>query len=386
MKRIPGRNCKSTPRVQYLRPKHAEVRGQELAHAGIRQSMGRREFFKAGVGMTAAFLGMDSVYGSSINVAEAADIEATYERALSRPLIIDARPRAKGDNNLKANMRLGDSVLTVFEGPPFDGDYWKFLNDPVIAKAAGLVKTAARLAHYAVNPGQQGWMEDVDYALAERQSLGGWSLPVQGEAAFRLDDEKLMYPFYEKTVNAGINIIGVPKGPFPRDYRSSGSSRWKFQTPRDLVKAASDWPQLNFVIYHSCFRPLLDKPAEALADFESTGRVEWCSDLAEVPALNGATNIYGEIGTPFASTILTNPRLTAAMLGVLINGLGASNVLWGSGRWVDSGALWQIIAFRRFEILEAMQKDYGFAPLGHADGPVKNQILGLNAARLYGLV
>ncbi len=32
-----------------------------------------------------------------------------------------------------------------------------------------------------------------------------------------------------------------------------------------------------------------------------------------------------------------------------------------------------------------MQKKYGFAPLGAADGMVKNAVLGYNSARLYSL-
>ena len=28
-----------------------------------------------------------------------------------------------------------------------------------------------------------------------------------------------------------------------------------FGNPDDMVKAATDWPQLNFIIYHSCIRP-----------------------------------------------------------------------------------------------------------------------------------
>ena len=38
---------------------------------------------------------------------------------------------------------------------------------------------------------------------------------------------------------------------------------------------------------------------------------------------------------------------------------------------------------RRLEIPEDMQKKYGFAPLGGANGPVKQAIFGLNSARLY---
>lgn len=44
---------------------------------------------------------------------------------------------------------------------------------------------------------------------------------------------------------------------------------------------------------------------------------------------------------------------------------------------------WQIEALRRLEIPEELRKKYGYAPLGAADGPVKNAIFGGNNARLY---
>ena len=91
------------------------------------------------------------------------------------------------------------------------------------------------------------------------------------------------------------------------------------------------------------------------------------------------------MGTTFASTAIVSPRLTAAILGTWINGLGASNVVWGTDSVFHGSPQWQIDALRRLEIPEDMQEKYGFAPLGPADGAVKNQILGLNSARCYGL-
>jgi uncharacterized protein len=46
---------------------------------------------------------------------------------------------------------------------------------------------------------------------------------------------------------------------------------------------------------------------------------------------------------------------------------------------------WQIEALRRLEIPEDMQKKHGFAPLGAAEGAVKNAIFAGNASRMYGL-
>ena len=44
---------------------------------------------------------------------------------------------------------------------------------------------------------------------------------------------------------------------------------------------------------------------------------------------------------------------------------------------------WQIEALRRLEIPEEMQRQYGFKPLGPADGPVKNAILAENGLRIF---
>ena len=71
------------------------------------------------------------------------------------------------------------------------------------------------------------------------------------------------------------------------------------------------------------------------------------------------------------------------MLGQLVKGLGADHVVWGTDAIWTGSPQWQIEALRRLEIPEDMQKKYGFAPLGGADGPVKSAILGENNARLY---
>jgi hypothetical protein len=71
------------------------------------------------------------------------------------------------------------------------------------------------------------------------------------------------------------------------------------------------------------------------------------------------------------------------MMGTLIKGLGADHVVWGTDAVWTGAPQWQIEALRRLEIPEDMQKKYGFAPMGTADGPIKRGIFGENSARLY---
>jgi len=65
----------------------------------------------------------------------------------------------------------------------------------------------------------------------------------------------------------------------------------------DVGKAAKDWPNIRFVIYHSAYRWVGGKPEEAWAQFEKTGRLEWTSDLADIPAKYGVSNVYGDLAS-----------------------------------------------------------------------------------------
>ena len=55
-------------------------------------------------------------------------------------------------------------------------------------------------------------------------------------------------------------------------------------------------------------------------------------------------------------------------------------MVWGTDSVLYGSPQWQIEALRRLEIPDDLQKKYGFAPLGPADGMVKNAIFGYNSA------
>jgi Amidohydrolase len=121
----------------------------------------------------------------------------------------------------------------------------------------------------------------------------------------------------------------------------------------------------------------------AWAEFESTGRIQWATDLAEIPQKFGVTNVHAELGTSFANSAVAHPKFCAALVGTLIKGMGVDHVLWGTDSVWYGSPQWQIEALRRLEIPYYMQKKYGFAPLGGADSAIKQLIFGGNAARMY---
>ena len=79
------------------------------------------------------------------------------------------------------------------------------------------------------------------------------------------------------------------------------------------------------------------------------------------------------------------PRVCAALMGILIRGLGVDRINWGTDALWTGSPQWQIEGLRRLEIPEDMQKKFGFAPLGDAQSPVKTAIFSGNNARIYGI-
>ena len=429
-------NGEFNPPPQSRQQKQVEERIKELAdlHGG-RQGLDRRDFLRTSSGMAAAFLAMNEIYGDVFKVseAEAADREMADEMAEARknPFIFDVQTHfvrddytqegflgfvkhgaelwesggvdpetvslyhLKFENYVREIYLNSDTNVTVLSGAPFDDSSWEFLSNDQIADATEIVNSTAgstrMLGHAVVRPSQPGWMDEVDKAIAERPPAS-WKLYTIGDPLsaatkypFYLDDEELMYPFYEKADKAGIRTLCIHKGLMPADYRDSWPEVWKYQTPFDLKKAAADWPQLNFVIYHGCLRPFMDAPGEPFRAFQESGRIEWATEMGEVAQEAGVSNIYAEMGTSFASTAVADPRFAAAVLGTWVRGLGPSNVVWGTDSVIHGSPQWQIEALRRLEIPEELQEQHGFAPLGAANGSVKNRIFGYNSARLYNL-
>ena len=171
-----------------------------------------------------------------------------------------------------------------------------------------------------------------------------------------------MYPFYEKAAKAGINIICIHKGLLPADYEKAFAGVWEYATAWDIGKAAKDWPQMTFVVYHSALRAFLELPDQAWGEFEASGRIKWATDLAEVPQKFGVSNVYAELGTSFANSAVAHPKYSAALVGTLVKGMGADRVLWGTDSVWYGSPQWQIEAMRRLDILRTCRRSMASRP------------------------
>jgi predicted TIM-barrel fold metal-dependent hydrolase len=428
-------NGEFNPLPQTREQQRVEARVKEMADSlSRRHGMSRRQFLASSAGMAAGFLAMNEVFGAVFDVshAEAAapGVADQRARALSGQFIIDDQThfvrddfkqeglldlakyakahwnpalvgentlaRYKFDNYLKEIFVDSDTKVALLSGAPFDDPSWDLLTNDQIAMARAAINTVAGsrrlLAHSVFTPKRAGWMDEVDRCIAtikpdswKGYTIGDPLFPSTKQSYWRLDDRQVMYPFYEKIVKSGITTVCIHKGLLPADYEKSWPGVWQYNTVWDVGQAAKDWPQINFVIYHAALRPFLETPEAALAEFESTGRIKWATDLAEIPSKYGVSNVYGEIGTAFANSAVANPKFAAAFLGTLVRGLGSDHVVWGSDSLWYGSPQWQIEALRRLEIPADMQKKHGFAPLGAPDGMVKTAIFSGNTARLYKL-
>jgi hypothetical protein len=421
---VPAPRTNEQARVEHELAALADLHGRRLG-------MDRRTFLRTSCGMAAAFLAMNRVYGAlfDVGIAEAAEPGAAAARAagLRDQPVIDVQlhfvrddlawdgilalgeyakrwnpvleregvtmQRYKFENFLKEVFLDSDTHVGLVSAAPSDDASHSIVSNAELARARAIVNEIAgsrrMLSHSVIRPGFPGWLDEIDHALAELRpdSWKGYTVgdPLEpSKHPWRLDDEKLVYPAYEKMVKSGVRTLCIHKGLLPADYESS-VEHWRHARVDDVGQAAKDWPQIDFVIYHSGLKPFMTSPDESIAQFEQSGRMDWVTDLAEIPAKYGVSNVHGELGTAFASSAVTHPRHAAALLGTLIRGMGTDHVLWGTDSVWYGSPQWQIEAFRRIEIPEDMQKKNGFAPLGAADGATKNAILAGNAARLYGL-
>ena len=398
-----------------------------LIHETARQNsrrlgMERRDFLASSAGIASAFLAMNTVFGRffAVDAVEALDPAAADARKPSGQFVFDiqthhvAAPRQfpwlldlrrlgrlwnaelEKDRGVMDELYLAnyikevfldsDTTVAVISGIPATTDAGNILPPEQMAQTRDIVNRLAAsqrlVAHGLVAPNKGPADLDEMRRQVERLRIAAWKcytgLPFGNPPKpWRVDDENVAYPMLETSRRLGIKNICLHKG-LPL---TSGVEAYFH--PRDLERAAKDFPDLNFIVYHSAFRalqPFIRNPPER---FEASTRVDWVTDLCEIRARNpNVTNIYAELGATFGQMVITSPMLCGHVLGMLIATLGADHVLWGTDSIWWGSPQWQIEAFRRFTMPESLIARLGYAPLTPG---VKTQILGLNAARLYGL-
>ena len=410
-------------------PAQRLVEERILAAAGRlapRLGVSRRDFLRQSGGIATSLLAMNAVFGRFFDVldVEAADPAVFKERSGDTPFIFDVQlhyvsagydpanaeagrkggipkgallglrrgsrrlnPKLAADRGTMADLAWQNFVKEVF----FDSDTaiglistppGPYPQEAVVPpremthirdEINRITQSRRMLAHGLVTP--QLGQADLDFMDQQAGALkiDAWKAytganPKGFEHGWFLDDEKIAYPMLERARTLGVRRLcvhkGLPLGPVA-DYNH----------PRDLIKAAKDFPDIQFLAYHA---GLL-----GVSDAQPSGEVPWTSEFCRMKKKEpGISNIYLELGSTFGQLVTTNPTACAHLLGQIVDAFGADHVLWGTDSIWYGTPQWQIDAFRRFEIPQALVDRHGYAPLTR---PVKEQIFGLNAARVFGV-
>ena len=388
----------------------------------------RRQFLRTSCGMAVAFAAMNTVYGRCFRVdaAELSDpgavaanktrffifdvqthhvampdeiprvdkeflsaIFSLREEARSmNPALKDRVPHPEDiylENYVKEVFLDSETDIVALSALPGSSEDSDILTPDVIYKSRSWINEVTSsqrvISHGYFSPdlGQQNL--EYMHAQTEKLKIDAWKgysgvARAKGKEGWRLDDDKLAYPALEYSRKKGIKNICVHKGlPFPGDV--------KWWSPMDVTGAAKDFPDLNFLIYHSGFKSLEDALPAAENEFKTTSYIPWVSDICGWKKKNPkVNNVYMEMGSTFGMMVSSSPLLAAYVMGMIIDAFGADHVLWGTDSIWWGSPQWQIEAFRRLEMPDQFMKRFDWKPL---TADVKRQIFGLNAARVYGI-
>ncbi|HEX6690193.1 MAG TPA: amidohydrolase family protein, partial [Burkholderiales bacterium] len=252
-------------------------------------------------------------------------------------------------------------------------------NEPVPIEAADAMRrtverlqgTHRLLLHGRVNPNQPGDLEAMD-ELKEKWGVSAWKTYTQygpgGKGYFLSDDIGIR--FIEKARKLGVKNIAIHKGlPFGRQsYEHSQCS--------DIGVVAKRFPDVNFLIYHSGFVSSVAEKAYSGGD-----GIDTLVSSINKNQVKPNSNVYAELGSTWRF-LMRDPEQAAHGIGKLIKACGEDNVLWGTDSIWYGSPQDQIQAFRTFQIEKSFRDRFGYAEITPA---LRAKILGLNAAKVYGL-
>ncbi len=403
------------PMPQTADQKRVEQRIFALADQYSRKlGISRRAFLQGSGGMAVSFMAMNEVFGPTflVSEAEAAEPAATREMWPKKEFILDLQthhvkdsmagptvfrtmtgkfglnPALKDGKPAPDSLHRGNYVKEIFFdsdtvmacitgaafGPP--GSYVLTSDDMVATRNAVNEAAGSRrmLSHGISTPTNPNWLDDAERQVKELK-IDAWKFYTGDPLGpWRHDDEKVAYPFYERTLKLGVRNICTHKGlPLPGPGKD-------FFRPDDMVKAAKDWPEINFIVFHSGMQHMMTTVPPGESGIDADGNIPWTTEFCRQIKASGVRNIYLELGAVFGHSVITHPEVCGHLLGQVIAAVGADHVIWGTDSIWWGSPQWQIEAFRRFQIPETLQDKFGYKPISRKD---RAQIFGLNSARLF---
>lgn len=229
------------------------------------------------------------------------------------------------------------------------------------------------LIHGRVNPNQPGDVEDMErlagFGVSAWKTYTQWGPDGKG---FYMDDDVGM-AFIERARSLGVKNICIHKGiPF-------GQRSYEHSTCRDIGVVAKQFPDVNFLIYHSGWVP---GKAEGPYDPKREDGVDQLITSLKANGMGKHSNVYAELGSTWRFLSTRDQESAAHLMGKLLVHLGEDNILWGSDSVWYGSPQDQILAFRAFQIPAEMREQEGYPEI---TAMVRAKIFGLNAMQPYGI-
>ncbi|MEQ8953160.1 MAG: amidohydrolase family protein [Gammaproteobacteria bacterium] len=230
------------------------------------------------------------------------------------------------------------------------------------------------MIHGRVNPNQEGDLEAMD-ELAENWNISAFKTYTQygpGGVGFFLSDD-VGRQMIERARRLGVRNICVHKGlPFgPRSYEHSQCS--------DIGVVAKDYPDINFLIYHSGF--VAGNDETPFVDGSGRDGIDTLIQSLVDNEVAPNANVYAELGSTWRF-LMRDPDNAAHALGKLFTHVGENNVLWGTDSIWYGSPQDQIQAFRTFQISQEFQDRFGYPAI---TPELRQKVFGLNAVGPYGI-
>jgi predicted TIM-barrel fold metal-dependent hydrolase len=229
------------------------------------------------------------------------------------------------------------------------------------------------MLHGRVNPNQPGDVEDMErlkeFGVVAFKTYTQWG--PSGKGFWMTDDAGVA--FVEKARKLGVRNICIHKG---LDF---GPRSYEHSTCRDIGPIAKQFPDMNFLIYHSGF--VSSKP-EGPYDPSRTDGIDALITSVEKAGVKPNSNVYAELGSTWRFISMRDPDSAAHAMGKLFKHIGEDNVLWGTDSIWYGSPQDQIQAFRTFQISEELRDRHGYPRMTPA---LRAKVFGLNATRPYRL-
>jgi hypothetical protein len=294
-----------------------------------------------------------------------------------------------------------DTTVAVLSGLPAVDDANNPTTNAEIAEAKTFIDSLGEnserlINHHMVLPNQMGpsgvqaQLDAMERTVEMYKKVGAWktypawapeNTETNAQGGWFYDDPATGLKVVQKGLELGVGTFCIHKGlPIP-------AFSTRFNDPVDIGRVAKMFPEAKFIVYHSSYGHNGYQEGPYAMGSRQGSNALITSLLENGIAPN--SNVFAELGTtwqlvstPPFNTVLSGLNGAAHLIGKLLKYVGEDNVTWGTDSiWYGSPQS-QIESFLQFQITPAFQQQYGYPAL---TTEIKRKILGLNAARAYGI-